>query len=139
MRELAEQVLNNDDGTPLVATPEHRMLVTLGFARVEQGRLLPRNRLYAEVVARHPLLSGGQAPPVGTRIAPFGSGAFGFVADSYLQTFAEEMVDGAYSGFNRGDVRLGLIGLGSALEAVLIDILEQTDQATLDTAKKAAK
>ncbi len=139
VRAVAERVVQSDSGVPFVADSEHRMLVTLGLARIDGGRLVSRNDLYQKVAARHPLLSTAGGPsPVGTHVAPFGAGTFGFVADTYLQTFAEEMAEAAYTALNDGHLRLGLIGLGSALEAVLIDTLEQAGQSDRDAARSRA-
>lgn len=139
VREIAEQVLHNDEGAPSAATVEHRMLVTVGLARIADGRLLPRNALYAKVGSEQPLLSGGRDPAPGVKVAAPGADAFDFVSDLYLRDFAREMVEAGYAAFNSGNLRLGLIGLGSGLEAILIDVLEQATPTTRDDAKRRAK
>jgi AAA-like domain len=140
VRDIAREVLHREDGAPFVATPEHRMLVTLGFAHVMEGRLLPRNPLYARVAADHPMLSVEDRPaPGGVRVAPLGPGSFDFVADDYLRTFAEEQSEAGYDAYNGGHIRLALTGLGSALEAVLIDVLEQAGAAAVTKARNKAK
>ena len=138
VREIATRVVQDDGGAQFVSTPEHQMLVTLGIARIDGDRLVPRNSLYGQLSARHPLLSDDDASPPGVQIAPPGSGTFDFVNEPYLRSFAEQMVEGAYTAFNAGHLRLGLIGLGSALEAILIDVLEQVDPAARDAARHAA-
>lgn len=140
VRDLAREVLRTEEGAPFVATPEHRMLVTLGFARVEDGRLVPRNPLYAKVAAEHPLLSPEDGPAAtGVYVAPIGRGSFDFVVDDYLRGFAEEQSEAGYHAHNGGHARLALTGLGSALEAVLIDVLEQAGAAAVKRARIKAK
>lgn len=139
IREIAREVLEGN-GAPFAATPDHRMLVTLGFVRLDKsGRLVPRNPLYAKVAAQHPLLSDDQKRPPDARIAGFGPGAFDFVVDDDLRIFAEEMSQAAYVAFNDGHLRLALIGLGSSLEAILIDVLEQAGATELTKARNKAK
>jgi len=128
-----------DGWAPFEATPEHRMVVIVGFGRREGARLVPRNRLYAEVASRHFLLSASEEAATGGKVAPPGAGSLNFVADADLRTIAEEMMEAGFAAFNEGHVRLGLIGLGSALEAILIDVLEQADEADLQAARKRAR
>jgi len=138
LRAIAADILASEAGASFVATPEHRMLVTCGFARVsETQRLVPRNRLYDTVARQHPLLVPEATP--GPHMAPITEGAFSFVSDSYLRGFAEESAAAAIAAHNDGHMRLALIGLGSALEAILIDVLEQATQADVVAAVQASR
>jgi AAA-like domain len=137
VREIVRQIVR-DGSVPFEATPEHRMVVVLGFGRREGGMLVPRNRLYREVASGHFLLSAADAPATGAKVAPPGAGSLNFVVDADLRKVAEEMLEAGFDAFNGGHIRLGLIGLGSALEAILIDLLEQASQSDLNVAKGRA-
>jgi hypothetical protein len=140
VRDLAKEALQRPGGAPFVATPEHRMLVTLGFARIDGPNLVPRNPLYEQVAANHPLLSAeDHSAPTGVHVAPLGPGAFDFVQDPYLRTFAGEQSEAGYDAYGRGHIRLALTGLGSALEAVLIDVLEQAGPTAVKKARNRAQ
>lgn len=137
LRAIAVEILASQTGAPFVAAAEHRMLVTCGFARVDQNqRLVPRNRLYDTVARQHPLLVPEATP--GPHMAPITAGAFSFVTDDYLRRFAEESAAAAIAAHNDGHMRLALIGLGSALESILIDVLEQAAPTDVTTAVKAS-
>jgi hypothetical protein len=138
VREIVQQMVK-DGSAPFEATPEHRMVVVLGFGRRDGTRLVPRNRLYSEVASGHFLLSPTQDGAAGAKVAPPGSGSLDFVVDEDLRAVAEEMLEAGFDAFNSGHIRLGLIGLGSALEAILIDVLEQASQQDMDAAKRAAR
>ena len=61
------------------------------------------------------------------------------MADADLRRIAEQMMEAGFDAYNGGHLRLALIGLGSALEAILIDLLEQASGEELKEAKKKAK
>jgi hypothetical protein len=137
VREIVQQIIENGS-VPFGATPEHRMIAILGFGRRDGNQLVPRSRLYAEVAARHFILSPVQQSVAGVKVAPPGAGSLNFVVDQALRTIAEEMLEAGFDAFNAGHTRLGLIGLGSALEAILIDVLEQATQPERDRARSKA-
>jgi hypothetical protein len=138
VRQIVEQMLQEDGGAPFAPTPEHRMVITLGLARRDGVHLVPRNRLYGKVASDHFLLAAAGNATAEAVVAPPGVSSLDFVVDPELKTIAGEMLEAGVDAFNRGHVRLGLIGLGSALEAILIDVLEQADQAERDQAKERA-
>jgi len=135
VRAIAQQVVEPGP-VPFAATPEHRALVTLGFGRRDGSQLVARNRLYLEVASGHFLLAPGQ-PTTGTgKVAPPGAGSLDFMTDENLRGIAGEMMEAGFDAYNAGHLRLALIGLGSALEAILIDLLEQAED--LEEAKRKA-
>jgi hypothetical protein len=138
VRAIAQQVVEHG-AVPFAATPEHRALVTLGFGRRDGSQLVARNRLYSEVASRHFLLAPDQATAVTGKVAPPGAGSLNFMADPDLRSIAEEMMEAGFDAYNAGHLRLALIGLGSALEAILIDLLEQASGDELKEAKRQAK
>lgn len=138
VRTIAQQVVEHG-AVPFAATPEHRALVTLGFGRRDGTQLVARNRLYSEVASRHFLLASDQAAAVTGKVAPPGAGSLNFMADSGLRRIAEEMMEAGFHAYNAGHLRLAVIGLGSALEAILIDLLEQASVEELKEAKRKAR
>jgi AAA domain-containing protein len=138
VREIVQEMLAND-GAPFVATPAHRMVITIGFGRLDGSRLAFRNPLYRQVASQHPLLGEGPPQPSGTQLAPAGAGSLSFIRDESLRTIAEEMLEAGYDASNRGHSRMALIGLGSALEAILIDLLEHASDTELTQAKNKAQ
>lgn len=137
VREIVQRIVENGS-VSFEATPEHRMIAILGFGLRDGNRLVPRNRLYLEVAGRHFLLSPTQQSVAGVKVAPPGAGSLNFVVDQDLRTIAEEMLEAGFGAFNAGHTRLGLIGLGSALEAILIDVLEQATALEVNRAKNKA-
>jgi hypothetical protein len=137
LRAITQNVVAKGE-VPFSATPEHRSLVILGFGRRDGTKLVPRNRLYGEVASRHFLLSASPQPVGAAKVAPPGPGSLAFVVDDDLRTIAEEMLEAGFEAFNSGHKRLALIGLGSALEAILIDLLEQAPSSDLTNARNRA-
>ncbi|HEU5061738.1 MAG TPA: AAA-like domain-containing protein [Solirubrobacterales bacterium] len=137
VRAIAQQVVEHD-GVPFAATPEHRALVTLGFGRRDGSQLVARNRLYSEVASRHFLLASDQATAVTGKVAPPGAGSLNFMVAPDLRNIAEEMIEAGFHAYNAEHLRLAVIGLGSALEAILIDLLEQASGEELKEAKRKA-
>lgn len=139
VREIVQEILTNN-GAQFVATPEHRMVITLGFGWLEGSRLVARNQLYREVASRHPLLSAAEVDPAeGVQFAPAGVGSLSFMKDASLRTIAEEMLEAGYDASNGGHPRMALIGLGSALEAILIDLMEDASESDRTKAKNKAQ
>jgi 2'-5' RNA ligase len=85
------------------------------------------------------LLAPDQATAVAGKVAPPGAGSLNFMANTELRSIAEEMMEAGFDAYNAGHLRLALIGLGSALEAILIDLLEQASAEELKEAKRKAK
>jgi hypothetical protein len=138
IREIVRAIVAHGSA-PFVATPEHRTLVVVGFGRRDGTVIVPRNRLYAETAAKHFLLTETAESAAGATIAPPGAGSLDFMTDAGLRGVAEEMLEGGVDSFNQGHTRLGLIGLGSALESILIDVLEQATDAERNAAVNAAQ
>lgn len=117
---------------------DQKYLVVLGLLKREKGKLLFRNKLYAEIASNSPQLT-----ELGTVEAPkavifaLPKDAFNKLKSKELKEIAFTAQIGAVGAYKSGSNRLALAGLGTAMEAALIDFLSQL--VTADLAKAAAQ
>ena len=115
-----------------------RYLIVAGLLRREKGRLYFRNKLYANVAARSPQFVKVAINEAKRAVLfPLDEDAFSAVKSAKLKEIAYKAQVGAVGAYQAGSNRLALAGLGTAMEAVLIDFLQQ--QSPPDLAKAAAK
>ncbi len=116
---------------------DQKYLMVLGLLKRDSGQLVFRNSLYAEVASKSPqLLDLGEKLPEKAWIFPVTKNQFAKVSSPELQEIAHTAQLGGVASYRGGSNRLALAGLGTALEAVLIDFL--TRQNPSDVAKAAA-
>lgn len=117
---------------------DQRYLIVLGLFRREKGVLCFRNNLYAKVAALSPQFAKVEVKE-GKRAVLFALelDAFASVASTELREIAFNAQSGAVGAYQAGSNRLALAGLGTAMEAVLIDFLQQ--RSAQDLRQAAAK
>lgn len=152
---LFDRVLGDEDATRVVGAmldaggeidlnpinPTHQWLQVLGLAGRRGGRLIFRNRLYAELAhsARVPGAGQPSAPIVDPSPANLDEKLFDAIGDTTLRGLALDAALGAVAAHDGGHHRLALIAFGSALEAVLLAHLEALDPDALTAARNAVK
>ncbi|WP_294263650.1 hypothetical protein [uncultured Sphingomonas sp.] len=116
-------------------------MVATGLMKRDGERLVFRNTLYEAIARSSPQLQPEVAQDQGGQhLVAVTEAAFSFMADSQFREIAAAAHDGAASAYNQGHFRLGLIGFGVCLEAMLIDWLVRQNAglaAAVEVAKNA--
>lgn len=119
---------------------DQRYLIVLGLFRREKGSLYFRNKLYAEVAALSPQFAKiGRSEARRAVLFALEIDAFASVASAELMEVAHCAQRGAVGAYQAGSNRLALAGLGTAMEAVLIDFLQRQSASDLKTAATRCK
>jgi hypothetical protein len=139
VRTIASELAVAEDGIRYRATPAHDFLEVCGLAKLdEDGQLRLRNEIYAAVARAHPLLAAQPSTEVvATAAASPTPEAMTFMADEDLARVAAEMSDAGFAAMREGRHRIAVIAMGSAAEALLIDLLESSAQTDLQSAVTA--
>ena len=114
-------------------------LQILGLAKRQGSRLVFRNGLYADVARLSPQIVP-MAHTQSAQTAVFGiqKGDLGFMKSPDLREICFTAYDGAAKAHCAGSYRLALTGFGSAMEAMLLDLLSGLHATELQTAVAAA-
>ena len=133
---LAREVLARHDGVALAAgSQDQQFLQVLGFCKLEGERLVVRNELYRDLAQGNPVFEMSQAAesPHEPVIRP---DDLDRIRDLGLRRAGVESLRAADANARMQQFRLGLISLGSCLEAVLQDYLEGLPSQTLASARE---
>lgn len=119
---------------------DQKYLITLGVLKRQNGTLVFRNQLYAEIAASSPQLTGviKQEAPKAVLFA-IEANSFAKVASPELREIAYTAQLGAIASYRGGSNRLALAGLGTTLEAVLLDYLQRQTPGKLAKASQECK
>lgn len=127
---------------PLVPSDSDcHFLQIIGLVKKDGPNLVFRNQLYKEVANKMPQLV--QQPATATlslhTIVPVELNYFCFMMNPDLQQIACSAYNGAVAAYQTSHHRLALTGFGSALEAILLDLLSRLSVTDLQTAITKAK
>jgi hypothetical protein len=119
---------------------DQRYLIILGLFRREKGALYFRNKLYASVAALSPQFAQVEINEAKRAVLfALERDAFATVTSAELKEIAYNAQSGAVGAYRAGSNRLALAGLGTAMEAVLIDFLQQRSPQDLSQAAAQCK
>jgi hypothetical protein len=138
MQALASAVLHTAGGITLAPGDQDQQFIqVLGFARFEDGRIVVRNQLYAELAGANDRFSPAPAPA--QDISPMSTIDSGLakIRDVALRQDATESIRAARNSAGSGDYRMALAGLGAAMEACLKDYVLALPASVVKTARNA--
>nr|CAD6597729.1 hypothetical protein RTCK_00512 [Rhizobium sp. TCK] len=103
---------------------DQNYLTVLGILKRDKGALVFRNKLYAEVASNSPQLASPEVAATPKSVLfPIGHEQFLKVRSSELREIAYSAQNGAIAAYRGNSNRLALAGIGTALEAVLLDFV----------------
>jgi len=115
-------------------------LQVLGLAKRHEARLIFRNAFYASVARASPqIVAVPQQQPVRGAVYGIQKTDLAFMNNSALREVCFSAYDGAAKAHGGGSFRLALTGFGSAMEAMLLDLLSALGVVALQSAIGAAQ
>lgn len=134
LADIVRLMVQNGKAPYEAADADYKYLRVLGIAALVGNELFFRNRLYREIAARSPQIMGGAVVAERATIFFVLQSAFSKIRDSKLREIAASAHRGAVAAYNGGSNRMALAGIGSSIEAILLDTIIGSSQQDVSAA-----